>query len=227
MFRSKLFAHIASIAMVGGLLAPAAVADEHSTSGEVRIGVMIDGVLTPADPADIAAATAGLPDRSSGQGGDATPQLIDWNQWFGCFSLNHEDDVFAQYVHWWDGESQDVRLKCGTGGKDSGWGYKHIRGEHEQHWQDEFDAARAAGWDPRNDRMESWDDLMSFSAGQTIRYPEFRGGNTVNKTRCGVSEVIFYRVNSGEPVYSFRTRAVWASDSDRLITSFPQKKEIC
>lgn len=130
-------------------------------------------------------------------------------------------------MHWWDGASQDVRLKCGTGGAKTGWGYKHIRGEHEQHWQDKFDAARAAGWNPQNDKMESWDDLMAFSAGQAILYPEFRGGNTVNNSRCAVTMIIFYRVNSGEPVYSFRARAAWASDSDRLITSFPQDKEVC
>lgn len=68
---------------------------------------------------------------------------------------------------------------------------------------------------------------MAFSAGQAIRYPDFRGGNTVNKTFCAVSEVIFYRVNTREPVYSFRVRFAWASDSDRLITSFPQAKEVC
>lgn len=89
MFRSKFFAHVASIAMIGGLFAPAALADDAHTNGEVRIGGMIDGVLTPADPADIAAATVGLPDQSSGEDGDVRPQLIDRNQWLGCFSLNH------------------------------------------------------------------------------------------------------------------------------------------
>lgn len=188
---------------------------------------MHDGVLTAADPADIAAATVGLPDQSSREGGDVRPQLIDWNQWFGCFSLNHEDDVFAQDVHWWDGASQDVRLKCGTGGAKTGWGYKHIHGEHERNSQDKFDAARAAGWDPQNDKMESWNDLMAFSAGQAIRFPEFRCGNTVNNSRCGVTIIIFCGVNARVRVYSFRVRAAWASDSDRLITSFPQDKEVC
>ena len=45
--------------------------------------------------------------------------LIGWDQWYGCFLLNNQDDVFveyshywsAEYSHYWNGIAHDVNLK--------------------------------------------------------------------------------------------------------------------
>jgi hypothetical protein len=226
--RGRLTALVTTALVATTVCATPAFADQASTD-EVRIAVRIDDNIVTLDQAEIDAMIAGLPDEPTSSPTDTatddvmTPYLIDWNQWFGCFSLNNEDDVFAEYVHWWNGVGHDVRLKCGT----SSWGYKHIRAEHESDWQNQFDAARAAGWDPANDGMESWDDLMAFGAGNAITWPEFKGGNSISQTSCGVTEIIFFRTSDGAPVYSFRTRAGWSDTNDRLITAFPQNSVVC
>jgi len=104
--------------------------------------------------------------------GEASPRLIDWNQWFGCFSLDNANDVFANYMFWWDGAGQDVRLKCGQDGN-GGWGYKHIREGKESAWQSKLDSAKAAGWNAAAVGVESWDDLMSGATGSIILYPDY------------------------------------------------------
>ncbi|NQX13085.1 hypothetical protein HQQ80_15755 [Microbacteriaceae bacterium VKM Ac-2855] len=230
----RIFASLcAALVCAAALAAPVAVAAQTTaadTVGEesaVRLYVRIDGVLAPADPSAIESATSGLPSEQTPSGGPATPRLIDWNQWYGCFSLNNQDDIFAEYVHWWDGVGQDIRLTCGNGVAFGGWGYKHIRAKHEADWQAPFDQARAARWNPANDGMESWDDLMAFAAGQAVSWPAFKGGNSISGTTCGVTEVIFYEQNTGSEVYKFRARAGWADGSDRLITSFPQSGTTC
>ncbi|MGK9146265.1 hypothetical protein KXS11_01370 [Plantibacter flavus] len=165
------------------------------------------------------------PDRQSN---DGASRLIDFGQWVSCFSLNNSQDVYASYTHWWNGSGHDVRLKCGQGDRHSGWGYKHIRDGKEADWQAKLDGARGAGWVPGSQGVESWDDLMAGAAASAVTFPEYKGGNAINNTSCGVTTIYFGRVSNPEQVvYSFRVRAAWANDSDRLITAFPQSGESC
>lgn len=223
----------AMAALVTTGVAPAAAASTEATdssgAGVVQIGRMVAGEFVAITEEEIQSATATLPAPPSASD-SVTPKLIDWNQWYGCFTLNHSDDVFAEYNHYWDGIGQDVRLKCGEGtvdNPDSGWGYKHIRAKHETQWQSVLNAARQAGWVSESQGVESWDDLMAAAAGEAITWPEFKGGNSISQTSCGVTEVFFWNIQTGQPVYSFRARAGWSNTNDRLITAFPQPNVNC
>lgn len=119
--------------------------------------------------------------------------------------------------------AHDVNLKCGT----NGWGYKHIADEHDTHWEGKWNQAVAAGWDPGVQGLQSWDDLMAVGAGVAITWPEYLRGNPLNNTTCAVSDVYFVNTDTGLPVYTFKARAAWANDSDRLITAFPQNGATC
>lgn len=162
-----------------------------------------------------------------------SPYLIDFNQWFSCFSLNNKDDVFAFYTFYRDGSGHDVRLKCGeqndvTG---NGWGYKHIRAGKEVSWQDKFNIAISKGWIPESQGMEGWDDLMHAGAGSAITYWNYASGIKGNNTRCVVGELVFAKATTGgnwEIVYEFNVVAVFAwGNSDRLITAYPTGSSTC
>ncbi|WP_431246666.1 hypothetical protein [Leifsonia xyli] len=155
--------------------------------------------------------------------GQVTLQLINWDQWFGCFSLNNETDVFATYAFPWNGSVQLVRLKCGT----DSYGYKHIRAKHESQWQAQLDGARAHGWNSQAFGVESWDDLMSAVTGAIITYPDYYQAYPLNNKRCSNTEFYLQNLSTGAIVYSFRAIASWASDSDRLITSYPTTSLVC
>jgi hypothetical protein len=157
------------------------------------------------------------------EGNGPSSRLIEWNQWFGCFSLNSENDVFANYMEYWNGTGRDVRLKCGN----DNWGYKHIRNGKEASWQAKLDAAKAAGWNPQSVGVESWDDLMSGATGAVILWPEYRRVESINKKVCGNSEFYLLDLKTGRELYSFNVEAAWASDSDRLITAYPSSRTTC
>ena len=206
---------------------PAWAGDLDPSPTAVAAFVKVDGELAEVD-STFTDSALDLSETTHPNGGVISSRLIGWDQWFGCFSLNHQDDVFALYTSWWDGKGKDIRLKCGTGDEKSGWGYKHIRAGKESDWQAKLNAARAAGWDSTAQGVESWDDLMSGATASAVMWPEYRRVSPVNNTTCGVTEIVFAKKNNpSQVVYSFRVRAAWANDSDRLITSFPQSGTTC
>lgn len=217
------------VALIVSLLgAPPALAGELDPDRTaITAFVKVDGELAEVD-STFSDSALDLTVTTDPHVGAISSRLIAWDQWFGCFSLNHQDDSFALYTSWWDGEGKDVRLKCGTGDENSGWGYKHIRAGKEADWQAKLDAARRAGWDSAAQGVESWDDLMSGATATAVMWPEYRRVSQVNNTTCGVTEILFAKKkNPSQVVYSFRVRAAWANDSDRLITSFPQSGTTC
>lgn len=203
--------------------ASAAVADSDAIGAFVDVGgkpVALDELL--------AESTLGLSRPAKSEGAEPEARLINWDQWFGCFSLNHAEDVFALYTHWWNGAGKDIRLKCGEGDQTNGWGYKHIRAGKEADWQAKLDGARSAGWASQEVGVESWDDLMSGATQTAVAFPDYKGGSSVANTSCAVTQILFAKKSDpSQIVYSFRVRAAWANNSDRLITSFPQSGETC
>lgn len=158
---------------------------------------------------------------------DLAPRLIDLSQWVSCYTFNMKDEVFAEYTHYWDGVGHDVRLKCGDYGT-SGWGYRHIEEGHKSDWQTKLDQARAKGWNSQWQGVESWDDLMAGAAASAITWPEHVGSNAVSKTKCGITDL--YLVDRNRPqvvLMVIRVAAVWATNSDRLITAYPTQKTVC
>ncbi|QIZ99556.1 MULTISPECIES: hypothetical protein [unclassified Leifsonia] len=159
--------------------------------------------------------------------GDRKARLINLSQWVSCYTFSIKDEVFAEYTHFWDGFGHDVRLKCGDGGT-SGWGYRHIEDRHKEDWQSKLDQARAKGWNPAWQGVDSWDDLMAGAVGSVVSWPEYVGGNPTSQTKCGVTDL--YLVDRDRPqvvLMIIRVAAVWATNSDRLITAYPTPKASC
>ena len=200
----------------------AAVAEVPSQQSDIRLHVKIDGKLVELDREFLSARSISKTIHSERQTNPSS-RLIDWNQWFGCFSLNNENDVFANYMHYWNGSGQDVRLKCGN----DSWGYKHVRAGKETQWQAKLDGARAAGWVPSTVGVDSWDDLMSGAAGAVVLWPEYRRVESVSNKICGNSEFYLLDLKTGRELYSFNVEVAWASDSDKLITAFPSSRLTC
>jgi hypothetical protein len=155
-----------------------------------------------------------------------------FDQWFRCFSLNQKDDSFSLYTFYDNGNFQDVRLKCGEQNDATGteWGYKHIRAGKEGSWQDKLNAARDKGWVPESQNVEGWDDLMNIGAGTSITYWNYASPIKGNNTRCTVSNLSFARIDSNgswQIVYDFNVVAVFAINSDRLITAYPTGSSVC
>ena len=203
---------------------PAAAAAASSDGEESRVSLVIrrDDAWQPVDPEMLRAAALRLNPVPEGEG--ASARLIDWNQWFGCFSLNNETDVFAYYWFPWDGSLRNVNLKCGT--KD--YGYKHIREGHESQWQGTLDAARAKGWKPAFYGVESWDDLMSGVTAELVADP----GPGLQKVQasnkwCTKGDFGLWDTDRKTIVYSFGVEVAWVADSDRLLTSFPSSRKVC
>lgn len=221
---------ITSAILIVGAFSPGA-SGENSDSSAIKMATRIDGEIVFTSEVQIAESVSQLPPSgaTASRGTEVAPQLIGFNQWVDCFSLNNENGVFAEYNHFYDGVGQDVRLKCGN----NTWGYKHIRsgtkGDNgkESLWQAKLDGARAAGWDAEAQGVESWDDLMAASAGNVITWPEYRAVNPVNKKTCGVTEIIFVNMNTGEIVYSYLDLVIWSNTNDRLLTTYPQPRSTC
>lgn len=216
---------VITLASSSFLASPAFAADTPTGDGG-GISLYVkgqDGTLQPISQDVIDASLMDLKPPAPPTSKLASPQYIDWNEWYGCFVLNHSEDVYQLFTFYWDGVGKDIRMKCGT----NGWGYKHISNDHAADWQAKWDAAVDAGWIPDSQGMDSWDDLMAVGTGEAITYPEDVGGSVSNNTTCAVTELWFIKQDSGLPMYHFRLRAVWANDSDRLITSFPQSGISC
>lgn len=215
---------IVALTMTGISGAPARASDASPTDGPrmyVKIG---DNLIDLEDT--LRAHEIDLHNTPESEG-DRKARLINLSQWVSCYTFNIRDEVFAEYTHFWDGFGHDVRLKCGDGGA-SGWGYRHIEERHQKDWQSKLDQARAKGWNPAWQGVDSWDDLMAGAAGSVITWPEYVGGNTTSKTTCGVTDL--YLVDRDRPqvvLMVIRVAAVWATNSDRLITAYPTPKTSC
>ncbi|MGJ4843494.1 hypothetical protein [Leifsonia sp. Le1] len=215
-------------ALVSSLSAGAAVAVELPPP-DIAIFTSSNGTLVEVPKSTFQESTIRLRGENSSAPSDpgVASRLIDWDQWFGCFSLNNESDVFASYTFYYNGVGKDVRLKCGAGNGTSGWGYKHIRDGKEARWQEKLDAAKAAGWKPQEWGVQSWDDLMSGATAGVILYPDYLSHSAVGNKWCANNEFYLLDRKTNRELYSFRVEAAWASDSDRLITSFPSNRTYC
>jgi hypothetical protein len=223
--KTLFIATLATTLLVGaGVSGPASAVEPEGAAdtGEVALMVKVNGVAVPLEDAFLEAAALDLHATTPTDPHTVSPSLINFDQWFRCYSLNEENTVFELYTHYWDGVGKDIRLKCGT----SGWGYKHIRERHEGDWQVKMDTARSRGWNAILSQG-SWDDLMNASVASTVIWGEFVGGDALNNTKCSNSTMSFVNTGTGQVVYEFNVTAVWANDSDRLITAYPTSKFVC
>ena len=205
-----------------GVSSPAIAAEPEPDS--LQLAVLEGDQWIPLDADEFRAATLHLESSSPDDSGNRSSRLIGWNQSFGCDVLNNENDVFATYWFPWDGRVNGVRLKCGT----SSWGYKHIRERHESQWQATLDSARAHGWNSAAFGVNSWDDLMSGTTSAVVADPGL--GLThiaVSNKWCTKAMFGLWDTNYKRIVYDFGVETVWASDSDKLITSFPSNRKVC
>lgn len=195
-------------------------ADNNTLELRVEVGGQLISI-------DDALDDVSLHEQGFGSAGTVSPQLIDFGQWWGCWNQNDSSLIFGEYTFYWNGAGHDVRLRCGEDTSGVGWGYKHITVKHEADWQAKYDEAISLGWNPAADGLGSWDDLMHVATGTAITYPGFVGDVASNNTRCVVARVYFVERDTGIPALIFNSRAVFAVDSDRLITAFPQSSSTC
>lgn len=207
-----------------GLVLGGATAAHASDESEVKLVVLHEDTWADVDMVALEAATLDLEPPAAPEAGKIAARLIDWNQWFGCFSLNNEADVFSYFWFPWDGRLNAVNLKCGN----SSYGYKHIRERHESQWQDVLNTARARGWQSAQYGVESWDDLMSGVTSGVIADPG-AGLTKYPTSNKWCTKTTFGLWDSGQKaiIYEFGVETAWASDSDRLITSFPSSRKVC
>lgn len=83
----------------------------------IRLHVRIDGELVPLSSEFVDAYTDDLPTASRAEAGQPNADLISFDQWIRCFTLNMFDDSYALYTHYSNGSFHDIRLKCGEGGE--------------------------------------------------------------------------------------------------------------
>jgi hypothetical protein len=220
-----------ALTFTGSAAASAAPSTQTGETGRV-VALVTDsnGKLIPVDQA-LGSTGLGLKTPPPSSSGGAHPALINFDQWFRCFSLNAKEDVFSEYAFYMNGNFQNVRLKCGDQpANSSGWGYKHIRAGKEGLWQKQLDAAKSKGWQPTTQGVEGWDDLMNIGAGTAVTYWGYASPVKGNNTRCTISTVTFGEVSSNgswKIVYSFKAAAVFSVVSDRLITAYPIDKSTC
>lgn len=211
----------------------AAIADPAGPGATASEIVMMvrdpSGALIPIEDVIDSAQQLDMNEPKPSEPGTVTPQLINFDQWFRCFSLNQADETFVTYNHFVDGTSRQVRLKCGQHNDitNQGYGYKHIRIRHEGDWQAKLNDAVATGWVPASAGVEGWDDLMAIGAGTSITYWEYRSPIKGNNTRCTVATVAFADTSDWSIVYEFKAVAVFAEYSDRLITAYPSGSSTC
>lgn len=213
-------ASVVAAGLVLGGTTPANASDEP----DVRLVIQKADAWVDVDMQALEAAALDLQEPAPPVDNVVGPRLIDFNQWVGCFSLNRETDVFAYYWFPWNGRLNAVNLKCGN----SSYGYKHIRENHEAQWQQVLDTARARGWQSAQYGVESWDDLMSGVTSGVVADPG--AGLTkydVSNKWCTKTTFGLWDTDQNAIVYDFGVETAWASDSDRLITSFPSSRKVC
>jgi hypothetical protein len=154
----------------------------------------------------------------------AQAYLLDEGQQERCLEQHVEDEVFDEYWYRWVGEDVWVGLQCGN----ARWGYVHIAHRHQTEWQAKLDAGRAAGWNPEEQGIHTWDDLMAFAVREAVERPGHRNIYTDRAKGCGIVELGF--VPDGEDEESrfhFKATAVWDTDFGSIISAYPTVKSHC
>lgn len=141
-------------------------------------------------------------------GGKITPQLNPAAA-LSC-NLGDSNAIIASSKSKYD---KKISLKCGT----DGWGYKHIREEHKKDWT-KVNADSVENW-------PFWDDLMWDATSRILKDPDFTLKKPNNK-RCYTKSFKIYYATSKKLVEFYPTVIV-ATDSNKIITSFPTKEHLC
>lgn len=156
------------------------------------------------------------------ESGTVTPFLIDTPaDWTACF-VAHDQLWELDSVNYWGSSSgpQVKRIQCGyhDSTTDTGFGWHHIQARHQGEWQGRIDQIDGAGG--------AWDDLMAFATKNAIEWPLVDVPRGSNNTRCVSAPTMMYDAD-GDYVYTFNPSAVFATDSDRVITSIPSSSSSC
>lgn len=218
------FACVASLGIVFGAAGSASAAANEDPSEEFGIAVVVGDELIRLSEDQVASVTANYDAGSPADtetNADIAPKLIDFPAWTACFTFNAEETVFAEWNFAWNGVLNPVKLKCGN----ESWGYKHIKAGKETAWQTQLNKARTYGWDGASMGVNNWDDLMAIAAGMTITYPEDVRTRASANTRCAVAGI--YLMKGDVTLYQFNTRVGFATNNDRLLTTFPQSSSQC
>lgn len=190
-------------------------------SGDSELSISVGGEVYGVD--DI----AGFLKRSTtSESSEVTPYLLDPVDSVQCNTLGvaeHEvarvDEAVAYYGTDITFPGGKVHFQCGS----LGFGYIHIRNEHEAHWRDKY---VSLGF-PANSAL--WDDFMWFVVYNSLEAPETIVQRPANGTLCYTTPVVmmvndmptetFYpsvSIAPAEPASTAPARKV-----PRVITAFP------
>jgi hypothetical protein len=116
-----------AVALIAGIaatpaMAAAPAASVSTTMSEPNDDALRLQVVVNGERVEVVGGQLSIEEPSPPADGEVTPQLINFDQWYRCFTLNKENEIFAEFTHYWDGIGHDANLKCGT----SSYGYKHI-----------------------------------------------------------------------------------------------------
>lgn len=206
----------ASLAVSATALPASGAWAEEATTTE-GFYVVSGGSFTPV-PEEVFLDLDSTPSSTSEQPGQAGTYLISFPQWFSCFTLNDESELFAQFTYFRGATQYTKQLRCGT----AGWGYKHIMDRHQQDWQNKLDVIQSLGMGLEY----SWDDVMAAGAYASLDYSDFIRVMPESNKECAVGELAYLR-SDGTVLQYFNVTTVIATDSSRIITSYPSSKSVC
>lgn len=149
---------------------------------------------------------------------EITPYLIDPIQYAQCFVLNMEELNFAAFHFYNAGVLTTKELKCGT----AGWGYRHIKANHETDWQNKLNQLKAV---TTYANSLSWDDMATNGIMAALQARIYMNATPAQNKECVVGQLTWVEMG----VEKFRMTLVvsYATDSTRIITAFPQSALTC
>lgn len=211
---------VAVMSIVG--IAPASATTSDS-QGDIGIYVQDkSGNFVQVDSALIGSAFLDLQGTPAQPATGKQTRLLGWNQWFDCYVNANSNLLLATYAWFWDGFRNDVTLRCGN----DSFGYKHIATAHGSDWENKMASAVSKGWNPQQQAVNSWDDLMPLATAVTVSWPDNYVNQSGNKT-CIASQVWFLRTSDHQVVDNFWVRVVFGDYTRNIITSFPQSSDYC
>jgi hypothetical protein len=107
---------------------------------------------------------------------------------------------------------------CGN----TSWGYKHIEAGHSTDWQNKLDQIRELGYG----FDITWDDVMAAGIWAGLSWPDYTRFKPASNSACVVGELAYF-TDDFEVIQSFNVTTAFATDSTRIITSYPASSSTC
>lgn len=132
-----------------------------------------------------------------------------------CWVFNQEDFPVGTYTYYAPSTTMTIYMQCGYGV--GGHGYKHIELEHRSQWENRIIQV--------DGNPNDWDVLMDW-VNMTVLGWAMVDRPDGGAKRCTSAPVLMYDAD-GNWVYTMNPTVIVATDTQRLITSFPSTTHQC